>query len=497
MRWGLQNLWSDDHEGGYAVRHGGRPARDFGPAASTRAGTITDDLSTSADAENFFEKAFPCMFPYGRGGIEAVRRVNVDFRNHVRWALQYHDRRFRKHETFPFVSFGMLQRREGLQSAKIQMRRRDFDTVAAQLSTLTVDKLKRAQQEEENGQAFSDPAVRTLRKHVHAVAGRVVGCDSARYRYRSQIWSTCAVFGAPSAWITINFSDTHDPIAQIFAGENIDMDAFLRTLGPDRDQRGRNIAADPYAAAKFFHFMAKTVFETLFKIKVSQFQVSSDTGVLGDVAAYFGTVESQGRGTLHLHMLLWLKNTPPPEQMAEMLKTEEFRAKVVAYIRANMRAYVPGLESAETVAAIPREKDLAYNRPPNPNAADHAEQVRDFEVRLARSEQVHKCQIKRCMFPNKFGRLVCKRKAPFELAQDAFVTEAGKWGPKRLFGLVNGWCPHILVNARCNNDAKLLTNGRDTKNITFYVTSYAAKKQGRNYNMSAVMAGKQPQSSLP
>ena len=31
-------------------------------------------------------------------------------------------------------------------------------------------------------------------------------------------------------------------------------------------------------------------------------------------------------------------------------------------------------------------------------------------------------------------------------------------------------------------------SGADTKNITFYVTSYAAKKQGRNYNMSTVIA---------
>ena len=33
-----------------------------------------------------------------------------------------------------------------------------------------------------------------------------------------------------------------------------------------------------------------------------------------------------------------------------------------------------------------------------------------------------------------------------------------------------------------------MTNGGDTKNITFYVTSYAAKKQGKNHNLSAIMA---------
>ncbi|KAJ8590526.1 hypothetical protein M405DRAFT_700228, partial [Rhizopogon salebrosus TDB-379] len=41
---------------------------------------------------------------------------------------------------------------------------------------------------------------------------------------------------------------------------------------------------------------------------------------------------------------------------------------------------------------------------------------------------------------------------------------------------------------RCNNDVKILTNGDDTKNLTFYVTAYQTKKQGKNYNISAVMA---------
>ena len=67
------------------------------------------------------------------------------------------------------------------------------------------------------------------------------------------------------------------------------------------------------------------------------------------------------------------------------------------------------------------------------------------------------------------------------------MTEAGKWGPKQLYGFINGWVPVILINVRCNNDGKFLTNGGDTKNITFYVTMYAAKRQGKHFNLSAVL----------
>ncbi|THG93156.1 hypothetical protein EW026_g8002 [Hermanssonia centrifuga] len=68
------------------------------------------------------------------------------------------------------------------------------------------------------------------------------------------------------------------------------------------------------------------------------------------------------------------------------------------------------------------------------------------------------------------------------------VKESGEWGPKRMYGFVNGYCPAILLYARCNNDCKLLTNGRETKNISWYVTGYAAKKQGRQHNSSAILA---------
>jgi hypothetical protein len=54
---------------------------------------------------------------------------------------------------------------------------------------------------------------------------------------------------------------------------------------------------------------------------------------------------------------------------------------------------------------------------------------------------------------------------------------------------MNGWNPGILVNVRCNNDIKLLTNGSDAHNVTFYIAgSYAAKPQQKNYNVSAVLA---------
>ncbi len=53
---------------------------------------------------------------------------------------------------------------------------------------------------------------------------------------------------------------------------------------------------------------------------------------------------------------------------------------------------------------------------------------------------------------------------------------------------MNNFNPWLSVALCCNNDIKLLTNGADTKDTMWYSTMYQSKKQGRNYNVSALMA---------
>ncbi|KAJ3538129.1 hypothetical protein NM688_g6564 [Phlebia brevispora] len=481
MQWGLANLAHTGGEPAYAVRHSRMPVSDFPPRRS-------DSGEEHENVPNFFERAFPCLYPYGCGGIEAPRRVALSMPEQVRWSLQYHDRRFRVHESFPFVAFGIIQRRQALTAARIQMNRKDFERHGRLLGQILVKDLKEAQEQEERHEQITNPIIRLLRKHVHAAAGRVTGSDQSRTALRSQIWSTVLMKGPPYIWLTINPSDVHDPLVQVFAGENIDLDGFLKTAGPDVHARARNVAKDPYAAAKFFHFIIKLVLEILFGVEVTDQQVKSHEGVLGYVSAYFGTVESQNRGTLHLHMLLWLKHAPSATEIRQLLHSEAFREKLRAFIHANIRAYVPGLESKESVQEIPNDKDAAYSRPPNPDSANFDMELEAAERKIARVAQIHTCKRGRCLLYDKTGTLFCKRHAPFLLALLDFVKENGEWGPKRMYAYINAYCPSILHCVRCNNDMKFLTNGSDTKNITFYVTTYGTKKQGRDYNQSALLA---------
>ena len=166
MSWGLLNTWRDGKEGGYAVRHGQRPVRDFGQIYGTRDEACQDAMHGS----NFFEKAYPCLFPWGRGGVESIRKTPVHFQDHVKWALRYHDRRFRKHAYFPFLVFGMLQHRQVLMPAKLQMKKRDYDRNTHLMASITLGDLQAAKKEEEQNRPISNPAVEVMKTHVLAMS---------------------------------------------------------------------------------------------------------------------------------------------------------------------------------------------------------------------------------------------------------------------------------------------------------------------------------------
>jgi uncharacterized membrane protein len=59
--------------------------------------------------------------------------------------------------------------------------------------------------------------------------------------------------------------------------------------------------SDLVAVARFFHLMCKAILNGLLWGK------SSKLIMLGDILIYFGVVESNGCGMLHLHMLIWVR----------------------------------------------------------------------------------------------------------------------------------------------------------------------------------------------
>ena len=144
-----------------------------------------------------------------------------------------------------------------------------FKKDAQLLLTLTLEKLQRAQEAEGKNIPISDPLIQLLQKHVYATGARVIRSDHSHYQLHSQIWSMSIMLNPPSLWITVNPCDLHDPIAQVFAGEDINLDDLQEKLGPSKEKCAENMALNPYAAAKFFHFLIQTILITLFRVEAT------------------------------------------------------------------------------------------------------------------------------------------------------------------------------------------------------------------------------------
>ncbi|OBZ68218.1 hypothetical protein A0H81_11694 [Grifola frondosa] len=438
---------------------------------------------------NIWEKTYPILFPFGTGGFEHSHRRPISLTEHIRWALQYFDRRFQEHHMIAFHLFSIVQKRQVLSSARIQMHRQTFDRDTHLLSSLTVSKLQQAAREEERGQQCSDPAVRLLKKEMHATSGRICGSNIARRNLCSEIWGTTIALNPPSLWITINPDDLHNPIVQILCGEEIDMDEFCKTIGPDRARRSLNVAQNPWAAAKYYHLIMNLIFEQLFGIAVApNGRTICHEGVLGKVEAYYGVTESQGRGTLHAHCILWLKDAPCTERMHELLQNAAFRERIVVYSDTIARAFHPTLQTLHDLSATPTTADVAYDRQRDPLSPRYNEDVDELLKNVVRSKQMHTCSRETCLKMDRKGEFRCKRRAPWPISTHTIVTASGEWKPKRSLPYMNTWMPTISETLMANNDINILLNGKETMSLSFYVTNYATKNQASNYNTSAVLA---------
>lgn len=255
------NVCGAEHES-YAVRHGG-----FINEYERRDDEGNRSVGDSENP-NHLLGAFPHLFPYGMGGFETACSRSVSYEVHAKWCMQYADGHFRQDLHFMFQVFGVIQKHQVCRSAVLEVRKKAFQDHEQAFSQLTPSNLLEASKEEAKKQPHSNHTIRSLKQHLSTVRAKVMGTDESRTKVRSYIWGMTMMKNPPSLWITINPMDTHDPVVQVcvqvivaehssffffvFSGQEINLDDFDATAGPESGRHAFIIANDPYAVAKFF-----------------------------------------------------------------------------------------------------------------------------------------------------------------------------------------------------------------------------------------------------
>jgi hypothetical protein len=268
----------------------------------------------SSENPNHLLGSFPCLFPYGLSGYEVDCPIHMSYAAHARWSLHYNDKQFRKDHHFMFQVFGVLQKCELCSAACLQILKCAFVQHENTIKSFTPADFNLAANEEKAHRQFSNPDMRTLCRMLSGIQAKVMGTDESCTKICTYVWGMCIKKNPPSIWLTIKLSDTQDLIAQVLCGEHIDLDNFCTH---DHHPSAAAIAGNPYAASSFFCLIINAVLESLLGIKASSHghPIEREKGILGRVEAYIGTVEAQGWGTLHLHMLLRLSGSLTAPQM--------------------------------------------------------------------------------------------------------------------------------------------------------------------------------------
>jgi len=296
-------------------------------------------------------------------------------------------------------------------------------------------------------------------------------------------------------YVTINPADSHNPLHQVFAGREINMDKFFDNVAQNNESllRSQTIAENPVAGAKGFEHLIKGFTDILLG-----YGQPDKTGVFGKVDSYYGVVEAQGRGSLHFHSFVWLEDGLSPNEVKEKaLNDPEWKKQLFAWVDDIICQSFP--EPSDPYKP-PVEKDLKSKlvlcRPLNPNDPGFDNKWKqDLCDVLECTGQVHThsttCwkHLPQMMQSLKDDDADCHFNLPRETVTETYIDEDGHLHIQCLNGNINGYNDICVSCLRCNMDIKYVGSGTAAMAMVEYVTNYIAKMSLDSTTVFAALCG--------
>ncbi|KAF8198241.1 hypothetical protein K438DRAFT_1495238, partial [Mycena galopus ATCC 62051] len=206
-------------------------------------------------------------------------------------------------------------------------------------------------------------------------------------------------------------------------------------------------------------------------------------GIFGKVRVYYGVVEAQGRGNLHIHMLIWLEHGRSPIEIKEMLEDPAFMEKAFRWYEDVVSHDIPEGTVPYKASEHAYKGEPVMSRPTSfkegeEEAMKNAQDVRDV---IENTAQIH-VHGDTCFkyLPKTLKNLRdndkdCRFQLPRIQVKETHLDEEGSMVLKCNNGAVNGYNPTIVSTMRCNMDVKLIGSGTMAMAMFSYVGNYVIK----------------------
>ncbi|KAK4074905.1 hypothetical protein Purlil1_12836 [Purpureocillium lilacinum] len=476
-----------------------------------------DEFADTFEAP-FFARTFPTLLPFGVGGprlaeestleqsrftadvrgAEAVTRDLLSSRNMSlrTWAgivLRRHGGRFATHHVFAFLVFNMGIRSRNRRVSMLSVTRKNFPKVERIVRSLTADRLAAASAELESSGRTADEGVKTLLRSLSLYGYRQPMSREHRLSMRHKIQAIIVRYGVPAIWFTINPNDITNPVKLRLAAHRIrDPDAaeeFLRKLETSF-KRTRLSISDPMSSAMFFHREMTLFFEHY--VNVGQ------ESVFGRISQYYGAVETNERGALHVHGLLWLHGNAHMSSMLAGVDAEgeeAYRERVAQYIDS---VFCEDLDQ-EAYCAVQAERSVTSDISSLMDNTEQFSAAFNEEANFcAGATQVHTHSptcVKYSLGSKRPNGDLCRFKAPWSLVEKTAFTPDGVLQIRRTHHMVNRWNKAMAVGLRHNHDISFIATQRKTMALVYYVTNYATKVEDPTWKRVAAAADLLPVAS--
>jgi Helitron helicase-like domain at N-terminus len=467
------------------------------------------------DNAQLFPQMMPWLFPYGLGGIgNSMIQGKVSDIAHKRYLLMYHDKRFQKDPHFPLIAFNHEQMKEATTGGYLLASKSKFEQISQRVMDIDMNVLYQIAKKMKDGDRVmpiteNEKLCFQILKDLDHVGAHVKGSLTNKKYMRNEIWSLISFYGAPSWFITFSSADNMHPISLYFADDKISFSPDLRTY----DERYKLIAQNPVAGARFFHFICEMFIKHVLGVNTDH------SGFYGKTNAYYGTVEQQGRLTLHLHMLIWIVSSLSPQQIRDkiMNPNSDFQCKIIDYLESvHVGEFLTGTLDEVKNKVTQLTTNISYKNPtevlplaPPTVCISHdvksndCNQCANLDIwwnqfnntvdNIVLSTNVHNCarysvnneKVSRKDRPsciNKHGN--CKARFPRSIHNTTHVDPlSGVLTMKKLEQWLNTFTPLVTYLLGCNTDVTSLLSGTAIKAVVAYISDYITKPDLKTYSI--------------
>jgi hypothetical protein len=381
------------------------------------------------DTEGIFLRAFPHLFPLGRGMVR--NRATLTTQQSRFFELHF-SRRFATCHRFKYTIFNAQQRHRVCSETALRAKT-NKGAMKILLDLTTPEGMERVKRANENKES---PEARGLLREVESVlaigGGKVPFSLGARRAALGELHGYNNFYGPPSAFLTFSPVDHNEPLVvrltkpsannivqqTLTSGESLL--TMLEANGPEHfvelrpSERAAALARLPAlvkgngsSSGEAFRLLLNAFTTDLlglppsFALRANASGTSArptlpdarPLGMLGTLTAFYLVVESQGRGSSHAHMLVW--GGFAPNQVQAISENPDLRAKMQRALDSQFCTTLTMPHALDRLArdcslvSLPPHERLAALCTPNPLLSPE-----EFHARvqaLAASFQLHTC----------------------------------------------------------------------------------------------------------